>query len=77
MPHRAGVKVEEGGVSGLVAPVCGVEGGAEVELVSEGVAGLRSQHGAGLRRAPVWAVLVLDRVENLRWSRYPAIVLRV
>ena len=77
MPHRAGVKVEEGGVSGLVAPVGGVEGGAEVELVSEGVAGLRSQHGAGLRRAPVWAVLVLDRVENLRWSRYPAIVLRV
>ena len=77
MPHRAGVKVEEGGVSGLVAPVGGVEGGAEVELVSEGVAGLRSQHRAGLRRAPVWAVLVLDRVENLRWSRYPAIVLRV
>ena len=39
VPHRARVKVEEGGVSGLVAPVCGVEGGAEVELVSEGVAG--------------------------------------
>ena len=77
MPHRACVKVEEGGVSGLVAPVGGVEGGAEVELVSEGVAGLRSQDGAGLRRAPVWAVLVLDRVENLRWTRYPAIVLRV
>ena len=71
------MKVEEGGVSGLVAPVGGVEGGAEVELVSEGVAGLRPQHRAGLRRAPVWAVLVLDRVENLRWTRYPAIVLRV
>ena len=57
--------VEVDRVAGLVAPGGGVEGGADVELVADGLTDLAPQHLPGLGRAPVRAVLVLNGVENL------------
>ena len=63
--HLAGVDVEVDRVAGLVAPGGRVQGGADVQLVADGLTDLGPQHLPGLGRGPVRAVLVLNGVENL------------
>ena len=57
--------VEVDSVAGLVAPGGRVQGGADVELVTEGLAHSPPHHQPGLRGISLWAVLVLNGVENL------------
>ena len=57
--------VEVDSVAGLVAPGGRVQGGADVELVTQGLAHSPPHHGSWLRGSPLWAVLVLNGVENL------------
>ena len=62
------VDVEVDGVAGLVAPGGRVQGGADVELVTQGLAHSPPHHGPRLGRSPLGAVLVLNGVENLSGS---------
>ena len=62
---QAGVDVEVDSVAGLVAPGGRVQGGADVELVTQGLADSPPHHGPWLRGSPLRAVLVLNGVENL------------
>ena len=64
---QAGVDVEVDSVAGLVAPGGGVQGGADVEFVTQSLAHLLSppHRSPGLGRGLLGTVLVLNGVENL------------
>ena len=62
------VDVEVDGVAGLVAPGGRVQGGADVQFVTQGLADSPPHHRTGLGGIPLGAVFVLNGVENLSGS---------